>query len=276
MRTRLFVLTVVLLALTGPPAASGQIAVRTPLVDDHTVAPGTTHRGVIVVTNLTDRPQEAKIDAQDYRFTAAGTNRFDAPGSHARSNAAWIRVRPRRVTLPPQGAAEVTYEVTVPDATTLAAGAGAAGTYWSVLMVAPIPPGSAESTLADAGDRHAFGVRQVTRFGVQVATHLSTPVPPQVAVADAHLALAEEGPSLSVALENVGARLTQPTVHLEVYDTQGRVALRTEAPPSRLYPTTSVRHQLALEGLPAGRYEALLVVDAEGERVVGAQYTLDL
>jgi hypothetical protein len=37
-----------------------------------------------------------------------------------------------------------------------------------------------------------------------------------------------------------------------------------------------VRHRLSLEDLPAGTYEALVIVDTDGSRAVGAQYTLVL
>jgi hypothetical protein len=216
------------------------------------------------------------VSVKDYRFVAAGTNSFDPPGSHARSNADWIQFRPRRATLPPRSTTEIEYEVTVPDRAALADSTGARGTYWSVLMVEPIVRGSAESTLPSTDDQHAFGVKQVTRFGVQVATHLSTASSPEVAIADAHL-VAEGGTrALSIDLKNMGAAMTRPTLHLEVYTPDGEVVLRKKSSPSRLYPTTSIRHRLSLEALSSGRYEALIVVDAEGERVLGTQYTLDL
>jgi hypothetical protein len=269
-------LFVAALLLASVSAAHAQIAVQSDLADDRTVAPGTSYRGTITIKNLTDKKQQANVSVKDYHFTAAGTNSFTPPGSHARSNAEWIQFRPRRATLPPHGTAEVKYEVTVPDHAALTDSAGASGTYWSVLMVEPIARGSAESTLPATDDQHAFGVQQVTRFGVQVATHLSTPAPPEVSVADASLIAEEDRQVLSIDLENVGAAMTRPTLRLEVYDRDGKVVLRQKAPASRLYPETSVRHRLPLDGLPKGRYEALVVVDAEGERVVGTQYTLDL
>jgi hypothetical protein len=277
MLTRLSsLLLVAALALAGLPAAHAQIAVQSDLADDRTVAPGTSYRGTITIKNMTDKKQQAKVSVKDYHFTAAGTNSFTPPGSHARSNADWIEFRPRRATLPPHGTAEVEYEVAVPNESALADSAGARGTYWSVLMVEPIARGSAESTLPATDDQHAFGVQQVTRFGVQVATHLSTSAPPKVSVADANLVAEANRHLLSIDLENVGAAMTRPTLRLEVYAPDGEVVLQEEAPASRLYPETSVRHRLSLDGLSGGRYEALVVVDAGGERVVGTQYTLDL
>jgi hypothetical protein len=276
MPRRFSILLAFALLLFVLPAAHAQIAVQSELVDDRTVAPGTSYQGTITIKNLTDAPQQAKVTARDYRFTAAGTNAFDSPGSHVRSNAEWMSFRPSRLTLPPRGTAEVEYDVSVPEAAALPDSTGARGTYWSVLMVEPIARGSAESTLPAVEDQHAFGVRQVTRFGVQIATHLSSSTSPDVAVESADLVAEGDRRVLSVDLENRGAGMTRPTLDLEVYDANGQVVLRKEAPASRLYPKTSIRHRLPLEGLSDGRYEALVVVDAGGERVVGAQYTLDL
>jgi hypothetical protein len=273
---RSFPLIAALLLFVGLPVTHAQISVQSKLVDDRTVAPGTSYRGTIAIKNLTDAPQEVKVAPKDYHFAADGSNSFASPGSHARSNAKWIEFRPRRTTLPPHGTAEVAYEVSVPSAAVLADSAGARGTYWSVMMVEPIARGSAESTLSAPDDQHAFGVRQVTRFGVQIATHISTPSAPEIAVADANLVEDEAGRALSIDLKNVGAAMTRPKLQLEVYNADGEVALQTHAPESRLYPETSIRHRLPLDELPSGRYEALVVVNADGERVIGTQYTLEL
>jgi len=267
---RLFIpLVLALLLGAGAPDASAQIAVRSALVDDRSAEPGTMYRGTVVLENLTDRPQEAKVTQRDYRFSADGANHFDPPGSHPRSNSSWIAVRPRVATLPPGGRAEVTYEVRVP------AGGSLAGSYWSLLLVEPILPGSAESTLSGTGRQHAFGVREVTRFGVQVATHIGRPADPGVAVANASL-VGDTESVLAVDLSNTGSHMTQPTLRLEVYDADGNVAKQDATSPSRLYPSTSVRHRLSLEDLTEGTYEALVIVDTDGSRAVGAQYTLVL
>lgn len=264
-----------MLCLVGVPVCHAQIAVRSSLVDDHDAAPGATYEGTITIENLTDQPQQARVSLRDYHFDHTGSNAFDEPGTLARSNAAWIQFQPSVVTIPPEQREEVQYTVQVP--TQAGENGSPTGTYWSVLMVEPIAPGSAASTLEDEGDdQHRFGVRQVTRFGVQIATHIRGTGRPNVEVLSANLQREAETPRLIVNLRNTGSALTRPSVKLEVYDASGAVVLRTEAEPNRLYPGTSVRHTLTLEDLGTGTYEALVLVDAGDDQVSGRQYTLEL
>ena len=281
--TRMLRVTLVLALLCASSSTvQAQIAVRSSLVDDRHVEAGTMYRGTVVLENLTDEPQQARLTVQDYRFSADGQNQFDQPGSHARSNAPWIELRPRILTLPPREKVEVSYEVQVPGVDS--SGQALRGTYWSVVMVEPVLAGSAEATLPGTEEQHEFGVRQVTRFGVQVATHIRTADSERtvddagsaVSVAGAELAEGKDAPTLMVDVANEGTSLHRPYLQLEVYDSEGAVVSRTKSMPTRLYPNTSTRHRLGLDALPSGQYEALVIVHAGDERVVGAQYTLNL
>lgn len=266
-----------LVSAAGLPAAHGQIAVRSSLAEDQTIAPGRSYEGTIVIENLTDKSQQARVEAKDYRFTADGTNAFPAAGSLPRSNADWISFQPSVVTLPPQSTAEVSYRVSVPSTLSQADSTRTPrGTYWSVLMVEPIARGSAASTLEAEDEERAFGVRQVTRFGVQIATHVTPQPTPNINISNAQLVADSTAPALVVDLKNEGAAMARPTVQLELYDSDGSVALRRRSSPSRLYPSTSIRNRLPLDSLAAGRYEALVIVNASGDRVEGAQYTIEL
>jgi hypothetical protein len=262
------------LCLASVASSPAQIAVRSALVDDRDATPGATYEGSVTIENLTDQPQQARVSLRDYHFDHTGSNAFDDPGTLDRSNAAWIEVQPAIVTIPPNQMEEVQYTVQVPSQTDDGA---PVGTYWSVVMIEPIAPGSAESTLeGESSEQHRFGVRQVTRFGVQVATHIRGTGSPNVEVLSANLQRQGETPRLIVNLRNTGSTLARPSVQLEVYDASGEVALRTEAEPNRLYPGTSVRHTLDLSELGSGTYEALVLVDAGGDQVSGKQYTLEL
>ena len=80
---------------------------------------------------------QVKLYQTDYLFSADGKNAFDAPGSQARSNAAWLQLNREQVTIAPDSVATVDYEVRVPG------GAGLSGTYWSVVMVQELPAAEA-------------------------------------------------------------------------------------------------------------------------------------
>ncbi|MEP0546795.1 MAG: hypothetical protein ABJF88_07680 [Rhodothermales bacterium] len=260
------------LAWSALPAAA-QVVVRSPLSDDRTVPPGEVYEGTIVVANTTDEVQQAKVYQTDYSFHADGSNRYDAPGSSPRSNAGWIEFGPRAVTLAPGETIQVQYRVTVPAE---ADGQAPAGTYWSMLMVEGIPRNSAESTLGD-DTTPQYGVRQVTRYGVQIATHLLGSERPTIGFQQVRLQTSESGGRvLEVDLENQGDLFTRSTLWVELYAQDGTAQGRRDGTSTRIYPGTSVRQQIDLSDLTPGQYEALIVVDSGEENVVGAQYTLEL
>jgi hypothetical protein len=268
--------------LAGVGVAQAQISVRSDLSQDLTLAPGQSQSGEIRVHNESNEPQQARIYQTDYRFQADGSNTYGEPGSIPRSNAGWIQFTPPTLTIPPQATRTFAYTVTVPRTLagdTLASSQAPQGSYWSMLMVEPITERSPLSTLpADSLEKGQMqmGFRQVTRYGVQVATHVNGGTP-EVRLKNVELARGREGgKQLLVDIGNVGTAMIQPDVWAEVYGADGTEVGRFTGQEYRIYPGTSVRQRLDLSTLPAGTYQALVVVDAEGRSPVGAQYKLEL
>lgn len=263
------------IALAGlsAPAATAQIAVRSSLAHDQEATPGTTYQGTVKLENLTGEPQEARLKLRDYRFSRDGTNEFPEPGTQNRSNADWISVPQSVVTVPPQGMRVVEYEVQVPEQI---GGTPPRGTYWSVLLVEPIGPKASAPALSPSDEESQFGVRQTTRYGVQIATHLRSTQASNLEVINTDLVRRGGMPHLVVDLKNTGVEMARPEVELEAYDDTGTVALREEADAMRVYPRTSVRYRLPLSELDSGSHEALVLVDAGGKHVTGFQYSVEL
>ena len=261
-----------LLALLLATAPQAQIAVRSALSDDRDAAAGATYEGTVTVANTSDQAQQAKVYLTDYHFEADGTNAYDAPGSRARSNAAWVRFTPNVLTLPPGESGAVQYTVTVPPE------AGeAGGSFWSLLMVESVPPDAPESTLGEGRDAPIYGVRSVTRYGVQIATHVRGTGAVGVDFARTEVVPGDGGGHrLHVDVANTGTRMVRPEVWAEVFDDAGVSRGRLHGAESRIYPGTSVRQVFDLGALPRGTYKALVVVDAGGDHAYGAEYVLDL
>lgn len=258
-----------LIACAAPPAQA-QISVRSSLSDDHDATPGSTHEGTVRVRNETGVPQQAKVYLTDYLFHADGTNEYGEPGSTPRSNADWIQFSPSVLTLPPKGTGVVQYEVALPPMSDTLR-----GSYWSLLMVEAVPPDAPESTLTDEPVEPAYGVRPVMRYGVQIATHIGAEEA-EITFPRSEIVVAEDGHQLHVDVANEGARMVRPEVWVEVFDESGVSHGRVPGATSRLYPGTSVRQRLHLGELPAGMHKALVVVDAGGDDVYGAEYILRL
>jgi hypothetical protein len=251
--------------------AMGQIAVIGGLSQDREATPGEVYDGAITVKNDTDAEQEVKIYQRDYFFASDGSNVYGDPGRMARSNARWVTFAPATIVLPAKGSATVKYTVTVPrDSVT----APLVGSFWSMLMVESIPEGSPESSVKGKGGTK-LGLRQNIRYAVQIATHLRNAGTKMVRFFNVKLVKGEDGERLlQVDVENTGEAYLRPDVTVELFGADGESRGKLPGGKYRMYPGTSVRHLIKVNDLPPGTYKALVVVDAGGPDVFGAQYTL--
>jgi len=257
-----FLLAVFSIAWTG--SVSAQLAIDGDLTQIFVVELGHTYRAEITVSNTGDTPTGLDVYQRDYLFFADGTNRYEEPGSIDRSNTSWIAFyRPTSVSLDPGQSIPISFVITVPDDPTLV------GTYWSLIMVEPMPPPEAPSN-------DGIKLRQVIRYAVQLVTHIGDTGEVGVQIANANLVSIEQGAVLYIDLENVGERWVRPETWADVYDDQGSHVGRFESTRMRIYPGCSVRYSIEMPGVSNGTYQALVVFDNGADHVWGAQYTLEL
>ena len=248
-----------------------QITVRGRLAHDLDAMPGQAVVGRVTVDNETDQPQQARVYLRDYLFFADGTNAYDPPGSTERSNAPWIQFSPENLTIPPGASASVSYTITIPDSAN-------AGTWWSMLMVEGVDPNSAESTVGeDVAQERELGFRQVTRYGIQLASHVGQGADRNVTFDRIQLVADEEGTTwFHSDVINTGSLMMHPEVYLRVFADDGSEFGPFEGVQYRLYPGTSVQQRIDLSSLEPGTYQALLIVDDGDDAVFGGQYELTL
>lgn len=252
--------------------AISQVSVVGELSNDKEAKPGEKYEGIINVRNDTNEPQEVKIYQTDYLFFRDGTNKYADPGTIDRSNAKWIAFSPSYTTIPPQSSINVNYIVTVPmDAPTRKL----VGSYWSMLMIEGIAKGSAESAGNKDPKKSQMGIRQTIRYGIQVATHIAQTGTKKISFLETKLLPNENGKRmLQVDIENAGDLWIRPDVYVELFDEKGVSKGKFPGVRYRLYPGTSVRQLIDISSVSAGSYKAIVVVDAGGEDVYGAEYTL--
>jgi hypothetical protein len=269
MKLRILILFLATAATAYRTAA--QVSVVGGLSYDRVARAGERYEGSFVVRNDSEEKQEAKIYQRDYSFSSDGTNNYGDPGKLPRSNASWMKFSPSYLLLPPKGSATVSYSVALPVDS---AGKKLTGSYWSMIMVEAIPIGSPESSIRrDTLTQAAFF--QTVRYGVQIATHIGNTGTRSVRFLDARLLGGEGGDrTLQIDIENTGDLWMRPDVAVELFDPNGKSAGKFEGGKFRIYPGTSVRQAIGLKGIKAGVYKALVVVDAGGQDVFGAQYTL--
>ncbi|HSU15180.1 hypothetical protein [Longimicrobium sp.] len=250
--------------------ARAQVSVIGSGVEEHAARPGETYSGTLRLRNDGRQAEEAKVYLTDYTFAADGTTRYAAAGSLPRSSARWIAFTPSQVRIPAGGEATVGYTVTVP------ADASLGGTYWSILMIEGIARGSAESTSGAANARVRVGIQPSTRYGVQIATTLEGTGAPKVSFTSARAYAAAQGKVLELDLANAGDVAYRPEIRVELFDAAGGKAGTFTSRRGLLYPGTSLRQTFELGAVPPGSYQALVVADAGGDQVFGAQYSLKL
>ena len=299
------ILVLALLTL-APSSAFAQLAVLGTLSRDIDATPGSHYSGSIDVYNGGTEVRQAKVYQTDYSFNYRGENNFETPGANPRSNAAWVRFSPAFVTIPPGETAQIQFEVNVPpdaEADALAVNTASAdsesvdsasadsasngpagsvagvlsGSYWSMLMIEDVPANSPESTIDKADDEFKIGVREVFRYGVQIATHIHRSEDYAVEFLGVGLVdTPDSSRALKVAVANTGNAFMRPAVWIEVFDAAGNKRAKIESTPARMYPDTSVTHVFDMSQFEQGAYEVLVVVDAGEENIYGAQYALAL
>ena len=258
-----FVLFVVILLL---PHAIFALSISSGLTIEETVIPGQRIEGVITLQGGADF-ETVRLYQTDYLFYADGSNIYGDPGSVPRSNAAWVSIYPKEVTIPPETHVTVHYQILVPETVSQ-------GTYWSLIMVEPyIPPTPAPE--AEEG-KAKIGIRSVICYGIQIVTHIGDSGTRELKIVDRALSQDGQNIILSLDIENTGERWLIPALRAEIYDESGNLVDKKDGDKYRIYPGTSVREKVNLGSLGKGKYKVLVVLDNGDQYVWGAQYTVNL
>lgn len=261
----------VITAIAGASLAHAQIAVEGATIKQRSAGIGELYSGSFAVKNGTAQTQEARLYQTDYYTSASGESVYGEPGTMARSNARWVRIGPARIVVPPNQTIEVPYTVSVP------AGQLLSGTYWSLIMVEAIPRGSPESAVQPSARREtqrALGVTMRFRTAVQIVTDIEAAARRDVRFEAPQVfsATKDSTKALQLDLHNTGTLAFSPLFTVELYGQDGAHVKTVTARRPIIYPGTSLRQQFDLGRLPAGKYKAVVTVDAGGNAVFGAQY----
>ena len=258
-----------LLFLLVPLACEAGVTVMGSLTRDLEVEPGRAYEGTIEVHNPDRIPHEVKVYQSDYFFYADGKVLYGEPGGLPRSNARWLTVLPPQVLIPPGESASIRYSIQVPSDATLR------GSYWSVIMVEPLPEGSPEA-IASSSTQVTVGIQQLVRYAVQVITSIGATGSRQLRFSQIRLAADKEKRLLVVDLENSGERWLRANLWAELYDSKGSYVGRFDGGGHRLFPGTTARFTVDLVGVQSSTYKAVIVADCGGDDVFGANVNLVL
>ncbi len=243
--------------------AHASFSVSGGLTRDLVLRPGDIEEGVLEIASSSDEPQRIRLYQSDYLFRSDGSNEFGPPGTTPRSNSGWITISPLEADLPPHGRVQIVYRVEVPEDVTLP------GTYWSMLMIEPMP---SVDDLVALEDRPSVGVRMVVRRGVQFSVTIDG-VGGRSVKPHGGLHRIDGATVLRLDLDNTGDFMLRPTVWTEIYNDGGQLMGRLSGETMRIYPGCSVRYDFGLDYQP-GEYQALVVIDNGDGDVWGCRYSL--
>jgi hypothetical protein len=241
--------------LCASVSVSAAVVVTSSMTQENTAQPGEIYQGVIELRNSAKISAAAKVYQTDYSFSADGSNSFGEAGKMKRSNAKWLQLSQGQFTVPPKSVLTVNYQIRVPDDATLT------GSYWSMLMVEQIAKRSEASAQ----------MTQNMRYAVQVITQIGTTGTGALAFIEPKVVKKNGAALFTVDINNTGERLLRPHISLELYNQQGSALGKLKGSKLLLYPNTSGRFEIDLKGLPPGKYTGLVVADAGGNDLFGAQ-----
>lgn len=260
-----------LAAVAGAPAVvEGQITVGRGIVE-HDAAPGARYRGSIPISNGAGEARRVRLYLADYTFDAAGATRFAAPGSSERSSAPWTELGSAEIVVPAGHTVNVAYTVVVPETAPANRGEGLQGSYWNVVMIEAVP-GDAEGERRGARARPELAVRQVMRTAVVLVTHIGGTGEAELSFESPHVVRGQRTRVLEVDVRNTGTRAVRPELTTELFDAAGRSHGKVRGIDRMLFPGTSARYRFELGTPPPGRYTTVVLGDAGGDDVFGAQY----
>lgn len=226
--------------------------------------PGESVKGQIKIQNNDPTDQEVRIYQTDYLFNSQEQTFYDEPGSTKRSNAGWIQYSPKTVVLKSKESRNIEFEIAVPK------GDSIIGSFWSVIMVEGVEP-------IDPNQKGDLSIRTATRYAVQIVSEINNKGVGLLKFMEPTLIRSEDGKKLYLAvdLSNQGEHYIAPELSIELYDQDGTLVKKITAPKRGLYPTTSARFKLDLEGIPSKKtYTAMIVAAGADDDVFGLEYTL--
>jgi len=266
----LILMALIIIMLISSSTIEASISVTEGLSREFTLNPGETINAKITIKNSGEEPREVKVYLRDYFYTSEGKTSYSQPGSRIRSNADWLQLNPEQeIIIPPRGETDVHYTIQVPDD-------DLKGTYWCMLMIEP-KDGLELFEDPEKGLLIQTGIRQISRYGIQIRTHIGDTGTEELSIIDRRLVQDQEGEKyLELDLKNVGERWFATESRLEFYDQEGFLKRKLEGPSARLYPGTSLRRRFNITDIEPGSYEVLVVFESERDKVWGALYTLTL
>jgi len=264
MQLKKLLLIAALIFLTGILKSRANVLVMNGLTHENQLSPGEKSTDRIQLQNASGQVKSVKIYQTDYWFSYKGESFYDKPGTIKRSNAAWITVSQLFVTLQPNEIKDIEFEVRVPQNDSLT------GSFWSVIMVEGMAP------IDTSASKQRITINTVLRYAIQVVTSIGNTGTRNLEFLNFGLGKEEGTTYFEADIENTGERMLRPEVGLELFDKNGVSQGVKKVEPKRIYPGTSVKMKVPLDGIVPGGYTGVLVADCNDDYIFGSNVNLEL
>ena len=221
------------------------------------LAPGETKTDSIVVLNPEEEPVSIKVYTMDWLYDPVGdgAKSFFEPGTQERSCSRWLHVYPEQVVVPPRGASEVKYTITVPE--------GSEGGHYSVVFF--------ETELGTAQDQEGNYFKLGARMGALILQEDPQTVKRSGKITDFDVNYdpADESISISYTFQNTGNADIILKGDYNIVDSEGNLFGRGSVREIYTLPHGEGKTSATWEGiLPVGDYTVMVTLDLGDDKII--------
>lgn len=242
----------------------GSVAVLNGLAHEFNVTPGNIYKGQIELKNASEIAQVVNVYQTNMATMHTGETFYSDSLVSERSNMDWIQLSNLNITLESEKNGTIDFEIHVPNSSNLS------GTYWSVIMIEPRDPIHVQQ------DESGYSIQSKVRYAIQIVCNIG-----ETGVTDLQfLNISQEDFQgkhyLEVNVQNTGEVLVKPTLSLELFDANGNNLPIIKAEKQRIFPNSSKRYIIEIEGIDPGVYQGILIADCNTDDLFGVNVTLHL
>lgn len=240
-------------------ASNAGIVILNGLTHVHESASGQLITGVIRLKNTDETEQRVIIYFNDLFQECGKETVLTADATHKNSIKNWLSTNVNEHVFTANEEYELIYTINVPNDVAFD------GSYWGILMV------EIEKPIKEDELEYGVKLESKVRYGIQIIADINERTPSELEFYDIKIEEPDGNKLINVKLKNLGAFYVEPTLVLEVFNTNGEPQKKEEVKFKKVYPNSCKGFTLDVSGLPKGAYTAVLVADY-GENI----YSIDL
>ena len=121
-----------------------------------------------------------------------------------------------------------------------------------------------------------FGVQSKIRYAIQIVCNIGETGTTDLKFLNISQERYNDKHYLEIDVENSGQVLIKPTLSLELFDVQGNSPPIIKTEKQRIFPKSSKRYIIEINGIKPGIYQGILIADCATDDLFGVNITLHL